>query len=217
MIVAGLAFTPLTSGSALAAPASSEGGTVTTAAATCAFTPNTLVLGADPRAVKFAVPGASDWRVRVPDLEIDARPGFQVKHFEPKKYHNADAGLHQATISKDGESCMARFRLLRPSMLTLVVVHNQPYRYIGGQLVRANYGKGAVRSPMPGARVAIQYRTENGWKTTAHFTTNKKGIFIGRLKSPKRTWRAMLEQTTTTAKSVSRVAADETEYKDTAR
>ncbi|GLY31354.1 hypothetical protein [Kineosporia sp. NBRC 101731] len=213
-LVAGLAFTPLTSGSAHATPSDSESGSLRTAA-TCAYTPSTLVLGADPRSVKFVVPDAADWRVRIPDLAVDSRPGFQVKHFEPKDYKNADAGLHPVTISRDGVSCAAKFRLLRPSMLTLVVVHNHPYRYIGGQLVRTNYGTGAARSPMPGARVAIQYLTKDGWVTAKYFTTNKKGIFIGKLKAPKRTWRAAIERTSTTAASVSHSAKTEREYSDT--
>ncbi|MBT0770703.1 hypothetical protein KIH74_17295 [Kineosporia sp. J2-2] len=212
VVVAGLVLTPLASGSAHAddTAAANPG-----AAAECAYSPNSLLLGSDAKAVKFEVPDAGSWRVQVPALGIDAAPGHVVKNFLPKTFKNSQAGLSKATITRDGTTCTSTFRLRRPSMLTMVVIHKHPYRYLGGKVVRSNYGEGLpVRSPIKGARIAVQRLTKQGWVTEKWMTTDKKGFFIGKAKIGKRTWRAMLETSVTTQGNVSKAATNETEWAD---
>lgn len=199
MLVAGLVLTPLTSTTALAVPADSEGGAVTTAAADCVFTPRSVVLKGKPKALKFNVPDVSDWKVRIPDANVDAAPGRRVKTFYAKDFRNSDAGLHQATVSRGTESCASSFRLMRGSLVTLLVTHKHPYRFVGGSVQRFNFGPEGGRSFLPGARVAIQRQTKSGkWVTHKIGTTNKKGIFVTRVKIGKRNWRAVFNSTANT-------------------
>jgi hypothetical protein len=73
VLIAGLAFAPMTANTALAVPSAAEGGAVT--AADCQFTPRSVVLKGRPISLKFNVPDATDWGVKVPDLAVDAAPG----------------------------------------------------------------------------------------------------------------------------------------------
>ncbi|GAB3279198.1 hypothetical protein GCM10027456_71520 [Kineosporia babensis] len=214
MIVAGLVLTPLTSTTALAVPpevVESGAADVTTAAADCNFTPRSVVLKGRPKSLKFSVPEATDWNVRIPDANVDAAPGRRVKTFYPKDFANSDAGLHQATVSRGTESCASNFRLRRGSLLTLLVTHKHPYRFVGGSVQRFNLGPKGGRSFLPGARVELQRWTKDGWVTHRMLTTNKKGIFVTRLKIGKRAWRAKFTSTSTTQGSVSRTARNESE------
>ncbi len=213
VLVAGLSLTPLTATTAQAVPTGAEGGALTTAA-DCQFTPRSVVLKGRPISLKFSVPDATDWGVKIPDLGVDAAPGRRVKTFQAKAYQNSDAGLHQATVKRGTESCASSFRLRRGSLVTLLVTHKHPYRFVGGAVLRFNLGKEGGRSTLAGARVAIQRKTKNGWVTEKNLTTNKKGVFVSRVKIGKRTWRAVFASTSTTAGSISREAADETEFKD---
>lgn len=214
MLVAGLVLTPLTANHALAAPSPAEGDTIAPAAA-CTFTPRSVALKGRPKALKFDVPGVSDWKVRIPDANVDAAPGQRVKTFYAKDFRNSDAGLHQATVSRGTESCASTFRLRRGSLVTLLITHKHPYRFVGGSVQRFNFGPEGGRSFLPGARVAIQrHDPKRGWITHRVLTTNKKGVFVTRLKIGKRTWRAVFNSTTTTEGSTSRIARNETEFAD---
>jgi len=212
-LVAGLFLAPLTA-TAQAAPLSAEGGATPVAAAACQFTPRSIVLRGRPMSVPFNVPNVADWGVRVPDLGVDAAPGHRVKTFQAKAFENADAGLHEATVKRGAESCASTFRLRRFSLVTILVTHKHPYRYVGGAVLRQNLGEKGGRSILPGARVAIQRLTKTGWVTEKTLTTNKKGVFVTRLTIGKRTWRAVFTATSTTAGAVSRAAENETEFKD---
>lgn len=208
-IVAGLVLAPLTSTAAaptLSAVVDAQ------AAGDCVYTPGSVTLKGKPIGLKFEVPEATDWAVKVPDLGVDAGPGHRVKTFQRKAFENADAGLHEATVEKDGASCTSSFRLLRGSLVTLLVTHKHPYRFVGGAVMRYNFGPGGGQSTMAGARVVIQRKSKSGWINVKTLTTNKKGIFVTRIKTRKRIWRAYFDPTSTTGGTVSKVVRTETEY-----
>lgn len=114
VVVAGLVLTPLTSTPANAVPTQADGGTtvtqatVTTAAADCKYTPTSVALKGRPKALKFSVPDAADWNVRIPDAKVDAAPGRRVKTFYAKDFKNSDAGLHQPRWSAARRAAPAR-------------------------------------------------------------------------------------------------------------
>jgi len=213
VIIAGLVLAPLTSTAASATRPTGAG--VQAAAEDCVYTPGSVTLKGKPIGLKFDVPEAAEtWSVKVPELGVDAAPGHLMKTFHRKAFENSDAGLHEATVERDGQTCTSSFRLRRGSLVTLLVTHKHPYRYVGGAVMRYNFGPEGGRSTMAGARVTIQRKSKSGWVNVKTLTTNKKGIFVTRIKTRKRIWRAYFDPTATTGGAVSRVAKTETEYED---